>query len=366
MPSSSLQLDARNIQYPEPNYTMRIAIVSFFTLPLRCGNSLLAQRLADGLRLRRHSVRVFNCQHDVPEEAVHFAPQVIHALHAERCFAWLNTLRAAYRVPLVISLTGTDYTGWVDSKLPPPIITQSLCQADALVVFHEQPARAISAALPELSQKFAIIPQGVNPLPHRPDRIAVRGRYGLSDTQVVFFMAGGIRPVKNISLALEAFSRLEATLPESRLLLAGPILDPQEADLVKIRAEKTVHFTYLGDIPPLAVRELMSASDAFLNTSLHEGMSGAILEAMVEGLPIIASDIPGNRALVEDGVTGVLFPSNDLSALSHALATIAGDISLRTTLGRAGWQRARERFSAKTELDRYEALYRRVTQTAIL
>lgn len=339
---------------------MKIAIVSFFTPPFSCGNSMLAQRLADGLCLRGHEVRVFNCQNDAPQEAVDFAPQVVHALHAERCFSWLGVFKSHYRAFLVISLTGTDYTTWAGTERPPAVIAQSLKQADALVVFHEQPAQAIGVALPEVSHKLMIIPQGVTPLAYRPDRLAVRARYGLTNRHILFLMAAGIRPVKNIPLGMEAFSRIERSAPGARMLLAGPVLDATEAELIASLAKRVPNFTSLGDLPSLVARELMSASEVFLNTSLHEGMSGAILEAMAEGVPVVASDIPGNRALVVHGVTGLLFPSNDVKALAHALATLAADATLRHQLGEAGFQRVGECFSVKIELDRYEELYRRV------
>lgn len=326
---------------------------------------MLAQRLEDGLAPRGHEVRIFNCQYDDPREAAHFAPQVVHALNAERCFAWLGALKSLCRAPLVISLTGTDYSTWAGTGPPPPVIAQSLSDAHALVLFHEEPAHAIGATLQEHRNKLWVIPQGVVRLPEHPDSSLVRAKYGLAVQHVVFLMAAGVRPVKNIPLGIEAFSRIERTAPESRLLLAGPALDPKEADLVAALAEKVSKFIYLGELSPLAVRQLMSASDVYLNTSLHEGMSGAILEAMVEGLPVIASDIAGNRALVEEGVTGLLFPSNDLAGLTHALSTLAEDAPLRTQLGKAGFQRATEQFPVETELDRYEALYRRVTRAPI-
>jgi L-malate glycosyltransferase len=339
---------------------MKIALLSFYTLPFCCGNSIFVQRLADGFASRGHEARIFNCRYSEPLEAVSFAPDLIHVLHAERCFAWLKGFNALFRVPVVLSLTGTDYTSWAGIKPPPPIIVQSLKEARALIVFHDQPAHAIGAALPECREKFCVIPQGVAVRADKAERSTVRMRYGLARQHIVFFMAAGIRPIKNIPLAIEAFSRMQQSVPEARLLLAGPPLDSAETERVRAIAEKVACFTYLGEVQPLAVRELLGASDVFLNTSLHEGMSGAILEAMAEGLPVIASDTPGNRALVTENVNGLLFSSNDLAALCDALRKLAKNRSLREQLGKEGLGFASARFSAERELDLYEQVYRRV------
>lgn len=339
---------------------MKIALVSFYTLPSCCGNSIFAQRLADGLGSRGHEAHIFSCRYSEPIETVRFAPHLLHVLHAERCFAWVKAFNAQFQAPLVLSLTGTDYTSWAGIKPPPALIAQSLKEARALIVFHDQPAQTIGTALPDCREKFYVIPQGVALRTDKCDRSSLRTRYGLASQHVVFFMAAGLRLIKNIPLAIEAFSRMQHSTPEAKLLLAGPPLDPGETERVRAFAEKVANFTYLGEVQPPAVRELMGASDAFLNTSLQEGMSGAILEAMAEGLPVIASDIPGNRALVTEDVNGLLFPSNDVDALSHALYKLAENPSLRKRLGNGGVRLATGRFSVARELDLYEQVYRQV------
>lgn len=104
----------------------------------------------------------------------------------------------------------------------------------------------------------------------------------------------------------------------------------------------------------------MAASDIFLNTSLDEGMPGAVLEAMAEGLPILASFIEGNRSLVVDGVNGLLFPVNKKEDLTEAAIRLAQDQPLRRRMGEMGRQIVRTRHSVDLELDRYEEVYRRL------
>jgi glycosyltransferase involved in cell wall biosynthesis len=75
--------------------------------------------------------------------------------------------------------------------------------------------------------------------------------------------------------------------------------------------------------------------------SHREGMPRSIVEAMLSGLPVIATDIRGSREEVIDGETGLLVPLRDETALGEALKKVAGDASLRARMGEAGLARAR-------------------------
>jgi glycosyltransferase involved in cell wall biosynthesis len=101
----------------------------------------------------------------------------------------------------------------------------------------------------------------------------------------------------------------------------------------------------------------MQAADMFLNTSLNEGMPGAVLEAMAEGLPVIASDVTGNRALVVHEENGLLFPVGDTEALAQAALRLVNDEALRKRLGSAGAARVLSHYSVDREINEYLGLY---------
>ncbi|MCP4715058.1 MAG: hypothetical protein GY868_08075, partial [Deltaproteobacteria bacterium] len=87
---------------------LKIALVSPFTLPSLCGNSILTERIRAGLRLRGLDVRVFNASTDDPQTAIAFAPDLIHSIHTLRPAKWLDRFFSACDAPLCITLTGTD------------------------------------------------------------------------------------------------------------------------------------------------------------------------------------------------------------------------------------------------------------------
>jgi glycosyltransferase involved in cell wall biosynthesis len=104
---------------------------------------------------------------------------------------------------------------------------------------------------------------------------------------------------------------------------------------------------------------LLELADVVLNCSLSEGgMANSVLEALALGRAVLASDIPGNRTLVENGVTGFLFGgADDLAVKADRLLQ---DPDLRLRLGTAGRERVSARFGADRETDGYLAAYSRL------
>ena len=105
---------------------------------------------------------------------------------------------------------------------------------------------------------------------------------------------------------------------------------------------------------------LLEAADIVLNCSLSEGgMANAVLEAFAFGRAVLASDVPGNRSLVEDGVTGLLFHSE--TELERGVERLATDPALRRRLGDAGRWLVESRFPPARETEGYLEVYARVT-----
>src|SRR5207253_1492022 len=100
--------------------------------------------------------------------------------------------------------------------------------------------------------------------------------------------------------------------------------------------------------------------DVLLLASGYEGQSNAIMEAMAAGVPVVATDIPGNRELVVPGETGYLTPLDVRSALAKWTLAILEDRDLAQRFGAAARQRMATEFSVPRMVDRYAAVYREV------
>ncbi len=103
---------------------------------------------------------------------------------------------------------------------------------------------------------------------------------------------------------------------------------------------------------------VMAAADAFVMSSLWEGLPLVLLEAMAAGLPVAAYAIDGVTELVADGETGLTAPAGDTVALAAAMGTLVADPAEAARLGRSGAALIAERFSFARLVDDLEACYR--------
>ena len=100
-----------------------------------------------------------------------------------------------------------------------------------------------------------------------------------------------------------------------------------------------------------------------MQSSLAEGLSTALLEAMSHGVAVAATDAGGTAEAVSDGRTGLLVPRGDSEALAPAIAALVRDGDLRRRLGDAGRDRVRAEFDAASVTRKYEDIYTRLAAT---
>ena len=118
--------------------------------------------------------------------------------------------------------------------------------------------------------------------------------------------------------------------------------------------EKQVHFLGLRrDIP-----DILKACDVGILCSHEEGFANSILEGMAAGLPMIVTDVGGNAEAVLHEETGLVVPLGDVDRLAESLVRLAGDESLRKTMGAAGRRRVEEKFPIGKCVSDYDELYR--------
>lgn len=133
----------------------------------------------------------------------------------------------------------------------------------------------------------------------------------------------------------------------------GPLKNELSQLAVSLGVNSRVMF--LGrrtDIP-----EILQSIDIFALTSISEGMSNTILEAMGSWLPVVASNVGGNPEIVVNDLTGFLVESNNENALADALAILIENPARRKEMGVAGRKLVETRFSLKTMVENYEEMY---------
>jgi L-malate glycosyltransferase len=170
---------------------------------------------------------------------------------------------------------------------------------------------------------------------------------------------GNIRRVKGHDIFIKTAALILAQFPEVSFSIAGDVLENDyflELQNLVRDLNLSDHFHFVGGITNLG--DHLAAADIFVLPSRSEGFSNAIVEAMAAALPVVATNVGGNAEAVEDGVTGLIVPPEDPTALSAAIARLLSDPSQARAMGIAGKARAAEHFTTEAMMSRIAAIYR--------
>jgi L-malate glycosyltransferase len=293
------------------------------------GNLSTLRRIGRALAARGHAfeLRAVRSADEARAAADAVKPDVLHFYHAWKTGRFLPALAPR---PRVLTLAGTDVNeDWNDPALR-PLIDAAIQAAGAVVTYSP----AIAARVP----RARVVPKGVH-LGQAP--YDLRRAAGIGPEAILFLQTGGIRPVKNNLLALRI---LHGTPDALRLVFLGPVLDAAYGRDLERAIAGNPRARHLPAIDPEAMASAYGAADVVLNTSLSEGLSNSLMEAMACGRAILASDVPGNRDLGG----GLLYRTE--RELEEQAARLAASPELRRSLGESARARAAA-FSVDREID---------------
>ena len=165
---------------------------------------------------------------------------------------------------------------------------------------------------------------------------------------------------KDFPTLLRAVALAIREVPDLQLKLVGD--GPERANLEGLTRELgiTSCVEFLGertDVP-----NLLAQAGFFVSSSLTEGISLTLLEAMAVGLPVVATAVGGNPEIVAVGVTGQLVPPADPESLAQAIVTMCHNEAHWSALGQAGRDRVAEHFEVRRMASDYERLYRKLLE----
>ncbi|MCG0276569.1 MAG: glycosyltransferase family 4 protein [Thermosediminibacteraceae bacterium] len=185
-------------------------------------------------------------------------------------------------------------------------------------------------------------------------RKQVRYELGLKDDDICILTVAELIPNKN---HLQLINAIEKVTQNSNIFCFfagdGELKEKLKKYVKEKKMEHSIKFLgFRRDIP-----ELLAASDIFCLMSLREGLPRCIMEAMAAGKPVIATDVRGNRDLVQNGVNGILVPVNDVEATAKAIESLSCEEKLRQRMGKEG-RRIIEDFSLEKVLMEMDEIYK--------
>ena len=189
-----------------------------------------------------------------------------------------------------------------------------------------------------------------------PDaRQLIRAEFGFRSDDFVAVQVARLHELKDHKTAIKAIEHARRLLPGIRLLIVGEG-DQRQSMEVEIRERNLgQHVVLAGNRADVA--DLLSAADAFVMSSISEGIPLTIIEAMAAGLPVVSTAVGGIPEMIDHERSGILVPSGDHRALANALIKLQQVPSLRRAIGEQGRERAKRMFSQEGMLNGYRHIY---------
>ncbi len=282
-----------------------------------------------------------------------FKPDIIHA-HSASSYGLLGALTNFH--PYLISIWGSDvYLFPKKSLVHRKIFEFSLSKADLIF--------STSKAMKSETQKYTdkeifVLPFGVDTSVFKPNEM---GKSSNNDSITI----GTVKTLDynyGIDLLLKAFKevRKNYTNPKLKLLIVGGGGMEHSLKKLSMDLEISVDTTFTGFINHKDVVKYHNMLDISIFPSISESFGVSVLEASACEKPVITSDVGGLPETVENGVTGFIFPSQNLNLLIEKIVKLIDDKNLRITMGKAGRERVKKYFEWKDSVNKMLQYYENV------
>jgi glycosyltransferase involved in cell wall biosynthesis len=193
----------------------------------------------------------------------------------------------------------------------------------------------------------------IGPPPDAGYRRRVRTSLGIPDETFAIATVARLDPVKDLDVLLRAVASLARRIP-AILLIAGDGSERRHLEDLAASLEAQHCIRFLGHRDD--VRDVLAGCDAYANSSISEGISLTILEAMAVGLPVVATCVGGTPEILDESC-GRLVPARDPEQLAAALLELVSQPAVRARLGRAGRERVERRFTLERMIREYRDEY---------
>ena len=248
-----------------------------------------------------------------------------------------------------------------------------LCRVDARMprIPHAYFANS-SLAAREYSERGGIPPSRIRIIPNGIDTAAfekrdsptseeLRNQFGVSSDDLLGICVANVHEAKGHHVLLHSVSALQSRYPRVKYLLVGA--DRSRGEIPALIHELGLENTVILTGPRRDIPSLLAASDFFVLTSLWEGLSNSLMEAMAAGLPILATAVGGTPELLDHLESAFLVPPDSIGHATEGLASLLENPELRTTLANNAHQRIRSEFSVSRMVERTTSSYRDLLST---
>jgi glycosyltransferase involved in cell wall biosynthesis len=208
------------------------------------------------------------------------------------------------------------------------------------------------------SSRIRVIYNGINLNRLTADKDGVeqvRQRLGLPPGGKVVGIMARLFPVKNHALFLQAAAAINQVIRDTRFALVGDGPSRSYLEELSVKLGLSSKVVFFGERQDVGT--YLSAFDIAVLTSETEGCPNSLLEAMALGKPVVATDVGGNREVVQHGETGFLVPSGNAEALANAIIALLQSPETAKAMGQRARKRVTTQFSVNRMVQQYQSLY---------
>ncbi len=288
--------------------------------------------------------------------------QRINILHCHQYTPWVYGVLAAFRTKTKVIFTEhgrfyPDSSSWKRKLINPGLhritaATTAISQAtkNALAHYENLPTNDIQ-----------VIYNGIAPLVIEQQQTEqLRHELGIGENTLVLGTVARLDPIKNHPMMLNAFRQVLNKGINAKLLIVGDgEMCPTLLTLIKkLELEQHVIMTGYQTKP----HHYLALMDIYLLSSLSEGTSMTLLEAMSIGKPCVVTDAGGNPEIIAHRVNGLVTPNDDADAFAAAIITLLNDIELKESMTVQSLKRFEHRFSVHLMVNQFQSLYQDITK----
>ena len=223
---------------------------------------------------------------------------------------------------------------------------------------------AISAATKQALVEFENIPEdsiqviynGIAPVVYDELQVVqLRNKYQIQNDEIFLGTIARLDPIKNHSMMLQAFKLVTEAGIKARLLIVGDGEERENIELLIEQLDLKQHVILTGyEAKPQALLAMM---DIYLLSSLSEGTSMTLLEAMSLGKPCVVTDAGGNPEIIQEGINGLVTENDNHNQFALAIIELANSAELRSRMAGASLRIFENTFSALKMCQKYQHLY---------
>lgn len=204
-------------------------------------------------------------------------------------------------------------------------------------------------------RSIQVVYNGIKKKPTSLKTQEIRDKYGIKQHDTVLGTISRLDPIKNQIMMIDSFDQVLAKRPDCKLLIVGdgPERENLERHVESLNLQNNIVFTGFKDDP----KPYLDVIDVFLLSSLSEGTSMTLLEAMSEAKPCVVTNVGGNIEILKHEDTGMIVESGNTDAFASTILTVLSDKTLYAKIARNAQDNFNGKFELQFMIDAYQRLY---------